>query len=777
MSDLTDLTDNTDKAPRYGLRARLTTPDYKDGLRKRRPDNNNNNSNSNTYTTNNQIIRGQDAEKIVNELTTDFESKLVELYNFLLDTNVSYLVLKELNFFEKLLSCLKNPKNQSIFTKVFIKPLNEVNMRKAPFKKIVITLLYFMEKKNYYDCIDLSEDIADGTEPPPFISQQSSNSLRPDLKTIVTGNIGLKLKYQENKKLEITTKLFTRFRELANRIKLDDQNCLCDIGANILTRNNDIRNSRDLFTIKTDWNFLERIGFGHADENGEYTDEEFDLIEHVEELFYSDRYGIEHENNIFYDETTEFHNHDDDATSTISSSSDGQHQSNDFFSYKETHWQFYIGDQRIPLDTTIYAAIHWYMMTNSKWNLNQQYEIELKYSNEPYTVDPNLPPTLDCKVIENNKSTLELLKLLHWLYVNMIEGENYQSNLFIFKNMDEVLNEKLKKPIAILTGVYPLWVYSVFHDYRFLVSGRNQLKLFKAQVFGIRMYNERDQDISGFSKWEFNIIKRLLPVWKDKEIQTREKVFDWALKQLEKTASLSHKIKIKFKGLGGVGLGVTRDFFTILSEEFFKKNKKMWINNSSVAYEDLNENVKYDYGIDEIEGLYEPLVMQLKMINSTDEWPDFYIPSPPAFCEINFEEETDKTAANFQNIFIEYFFNKGVNRQINWYKTGFEHLFPFKYLKYLTPTPAEFTYFFCGRTKEDWKLDTLKKYIQKKNQSPISDRDYMMVLRIMSNLDMKDRKQLLRFATGSTRFPIGGWEVLGLNLDAFPTEEEHYYPN
>ncbi|CAJ0912320.1 9997_t:CDS:2, partial [Entrophospora sp. SA101] len=746
MSDLTDLTDNTDKAPRYGLRARLTTPDYKDGLRKRRPDNNNNNSNSNTYTTNNQIIRGQDAvshlilEKIVNELTTDFESKLVELYNFLLDTNVSYLVLKELNFFEKLLSCLKNPKNQSIFTK----------------------------KKNYYDCIDLSEDIADGTEPPPFISQQSSNSLRPDLKTIVTGNIGLKLKYQENKKLEITTKLFTRFRELANRIKLDDQNCLCDIGANILTRNNDIRNSRDLFT--------ERIGFGHADENGEYTDEEFDLIEHVEELFYSDRYGIEHENNIFYDETTEFHNHDDDATSTISSSSDGQHQSNDFFSYKETHWQFYIGDQRIPLDTTIYAAIHWYMMTNSKWNLNQQYEIELKYSNEPYTVDPNLPPTLDCKVIENNKSTLELLKLLHWLYVNMIEGENYQSNLFIFKNMDEVLNEKLKKPIAILTGVYPLWVYSVFHDYRFLVSGRNQLKLFKAQVFGIRMYNERDQDISGFSKWEFNIIKRLLPVWKDKEIQTREKVFDWALKQLEKTASLSHKIKIKFKGLGGVGLGVTRDFFTILSEEFFKKNKKMWINNSSVAYEDLNENVKYDYGIDEIEGLYEPLVMQLKMINSTDEWPDFYIPSPPAFCEINFEEETDKTAANFQNIFIEYFFNKGVNRQINWYKTGFEHLFPFKYLKYLTPTPAEFTYFFCGRTKEDWKLDTLKKYIQKKNQSPISDRDYMMVLRIMSNLDMKDRKQLLRFATGSTRFPIGGWEVLGLNLDAFPTEEEHYYP-
>ncbi|CAJ0843160.1 3744_t:CDS:2 [Entrophospora sp. SA101] len=45
MSDLTDLTDNTDKAPRYGLRARLTTPDYKDGLRKRRPDNNNNNSN------------------------------------------------------------------------------------------------------------------------------------------------------------------------------------------------------------------------------------------------------------------------------------------------------------------------------------------------------------------------------------------------------------------------------------------------------------------------------------------------------------------------------------------------------------------------------------------------------------------------------------------------------------------------------------------------------------------------------------------------------------
>ena len=154
---------------------------------------------------------------------------------------------------------------------------------------------------------------------------------------------------------------------------------------------------------------------------------------------------------------------------------------------------------------TIYAAIHWYITTDSKWDLDQQYEIELRYLSEPYVVDPNLPPKLDCKVIKKNKSTLELLKQLHWLYANTIEDENYQGNLFIFKNMEEFLNKKLKEPIAILTGIYPIWVYSIFHNYRFLVSGRNQLKLFKAQVFGIHMYNERDQDISGFSKKEFNL--------------------------------------------------------------------------------------------------------------------------------------------------------------------------------------------------------------------------------------------------------------------------------
>ncbi|CAJ0858236.1 2980_t:CDS:2 [Entrophospora sp. SA101] len=719
-----------------------------------------------------------------------------------------------------------------------------------------------------------------------FTPPQSTSFSRPGIKMMICGNVKLRIKYRD-KELKITTKLFTRFRELANRIKLDDNNnCLSDIGTNIMMRNNDIRNLREeIFNRRQQLLHLQQrrrrrqeqqqqpnniLGEDEdEDEDGlsdSYTsrrqnfdlDEDEDEREELDELFAEqnrlelsisqgdnneelnnnndyeqetndiDTVEDEHEvdiengddgldeNNIFYDGPA-------DTISSLSSNS--QHQDNDFFSYKETHWQFYIGDQRIPLDMTIYAAIHWYITADSKWDLDQQYEIELKYSSEPYVVDPNLPPKLDCKVIEKNKSTLELLKQLHWLYTNTIEDESYQSNLFLFKNMEELLNKKLKEPIAILTGIYPIWVYSVFHNYRFLVSGRNQFKLFKAQVFGIRMYNERDQDISGFSKKEFNMIKRMLPIWKDKEIQTRDKVFDWALKRLEKVTSLSNKLKIKFRGLGGVGLGVTRDFFTILSEEFFKKNKRMWINNNSVVCEgefvqpyksglypaligdegelnkhiegdddkemdlnmskifltlllkDLNENIKYDYGIDEIEGLYEPLVRELKKFKSTDDWPDFYIPSPPAFNEINFEEEeTGKTVAKYQNIFIEYFFNTGINRQINWYKLGFEHLFPFKYLKYLAPTPTEFTYFFCGKTKEDWTLNTLQKYVQKKNQSPINDKDYTMILRIMSNLDKKDRRKLLRFATGCTRLPIGGWEVLGLNLDAFPIEEAHYYP-
>ncbi|CAJ0848929.1 4079_t:CDS:2 [Entrophospora sp. SA101] len=875
---------------RYGLRTRKTNPDYRDNFRRSNLDNNtlnrrrssnnnqrtrgqnsggsNNNNDSSSSTSSSKlataapssttspskrmqqqkkqrlkpvsciIFKKSELEKIVNELTTDFENKLVNLYRFLLDTNVSYLkVENEDKIYSEMLSNIYQP---------------------------------FKSDNNVLE----------------FTPPQSTSFSRPGIKMMICGNVKLRIKYRD-KELKITTKLFTRFRELANRIKLDDNNnCLSDIGTNIMMRNNDIRNLREeIFNRRQQLLHLQQrrrrrqeqqqqpnniLGEDEdEDEDGlsdSYTsrrqnfdlDEDEDEREELDELFAEqnrlelsisqgdnneelnnnndyeqetndiDTVEDEHEvdiengddgldeNNIFYDGPA-------DTISSLSSNS--QHQDNDFFSYKETHWQFYIGDQRIPLDMTIYAAIHWYITADSKWDLDQQYEIELKYSSEPYVVDPNLPPKLDCKVIEKNKSTLELLKQLHWLYTNTIEDESYQSNLFLFKNMEELLNKKLKEPIAILTGIYPIWVYSVFHNYRFLVSGRNQFKLFKAQVFGIRMYNERDQDISGFSKKEFNMIKRMLPIWKDKEIQTRDKVFDWALKRLEKVTSLSNKLKIKFRGLGGVGLGVTRDFFTILSEEFFKKNKRMWINNNSVVCEgefvqpyksglypaligdegelnkhiegdddkemdlnmskifltlllkDLNENIKYDYGIDEIEGLYEPLVRELKKFKSTDDWPDFYIPSPPAFNEINFEEEeTGKTVAKYQNIFIEYFFNTGINRQINWYKLGFEHLFPFKYLKYLAPTPTEFTYFFCGKTKEDWTLNTLQKYVQKKNQSPINDKDYTMILRIMSNLDKKDRRKLLRFATGCTRLPIGGWEVLGLNLDAFPIEEAHYYP-
>ena len=152
---------------------------------------------------------------------------------------------------------------------------------------------------------------------------------------------------------------------------------------------------------------------------------------------------------------------------------------------------------------------------------------------------------------------------------------------------------------------------------------------------------------------------------------------------------------------------------------------------------------------------------------------DFTLPGYPA---IELIENGSNIAVTLDNInvylekVIDMTLGSGVERQINEFRAGFSQVFPYSALKAFTP--AELVMLF-GRVEEDWtiesKLWTLPNYPNANSPSLAlmdsikADHGFNMdsksvknLLQTMSELSPSQRRDFLRFVTGSPKLPIGG---------------------
>ncbi|KAJ1984592.1 Ubiquitin fusion degradation protein 4 [Dimargaris verticillata] len=100
---------------------------------------------------------------------------------------------------------------------------------------------------------------------------------------------------------------------------------------------------------------------------------------------------------------------------------------------------------------------------------------------------------------------------------------------------------------------------------------------------------------------------------------------------------------------------------------------------------------------------------------------------------------------------------QGVEAQADHFRTGFSQVFPISRLQCFT---ANELHALIGSAEEDWSLTTLQGQVVADHGYTLSSPVVQYLLEVMSELTSVERRQFLRFITGSPKLPIGGFKQL-----------------
>lgn len=149
--------------------------------------------------------------------------------------------------------------------------------------------------------------------------------------------------------------------------------------------------------------------------------------------------------------------------------------------------------------------------------------------------------------------------------------------------------------------------------------------------------------------------------------------------------------------------------------------------------------------------------------NFSDCLESFYIPAGRSWHQNNLvsidlpETETQNIFYLYLNKIKEVVFETGIHEQISKFREGFNHVFPLDHLKNFY-TVEEIHKVVFHNKKEDWSADVIRRAFFVNNESIRIEVD--KISQILSKFNIDEQRKMLRFFTGSTRLPIGGWTKL-----------------
>ncbi|RGB34782.1 hypothetical protein C1646_700814 [Rhizophagus diaphanus] len=149
--------------------------------------------------------------------------------------------------------------------------------------------------------------------------------------------------------------------------------------------------------------------------------------------------------------------------------------------------------------------------------------------------------------------------------------------------------------------------------------------------------------------------------------------------------------------------------------------------------------------------------------NFSDCLESFYIPAGRSWHQNNLvsidlpETETQNMFYLYLNKIKEVVFETGIHEQISKFREGFNHVFPLDHLKNFY-TVEEIHKVVFHNKKEDWSADVIRRAFFVNNESIRIEVD--KISQILSKFNIDEQRKMLRFFTGSTRLPIGGWTKL-----------------
>ena len=119
---------------------------------------------------------------------------------------------------------------------------------------------------------------------------------------------------------------------------------------------------------------------------------------------------------------------------------------------------------------------------------------------------------------------------------------------------------------------------------------------------------------------------------------------------------------------------------------------------------------------------------------------------------------TKQNVNEFVREVIDATIGKGVINQIAALKRGFSELISLDYFRSFSV--AEIEGILCGERCEDWSVQAIQTSIVTDHGYSSSSRVVLDLVNLLSNFSTEERRQFMRFCTGSPKLPLGGFQAL-----------------
>lgn len=273
---------------------------------------------------------------------------------------------------------------------------------------------------------------------------------------------------------------------------------------------------------------------------------------------------------------------------------------------KPTDWhlEFSMDDQVLPLDLTVYGAIHQHEMRKKTGALPLNmiwqgvYTIKFKKVAGPLPSSEsrgddigtkNRSPSPSLSSLPDDAPHAKILRLLRVLnQLNTLEAErsvfvgekrNLPDSAFINNKLTAKLSRQLEEPMIVASSCLPDWALDLPQHFPFLFPFATRYNFIQSTSFGYarlilkwQSQQTRGQD----SSRRDDGIGFLGRLQRQKVRISRKHILESAVKVFELYGSSSSVLEVEYFEEVGTGLGPTLEFYSLVSKEFARKDLKIW---------------------------------------------------------------------------------------------------------------------------------------------------------------------------------------------------------
>ncbi|KAI0060670.1 hypothetical protein BV25DRAFT_1954506 [Artomyces pyxidatus] len=269
------------------------------------------------------------------------------------------------------------------------------------------------------------------------------------------------------------------------------------------------------------------------------------------------------------------------------------------------HLEFSMDDHPLPLDLTIYGAIH-------------QHELRKKAAGETASLPPHLlwqgvytvkfkkvpgpapaegetsssssrsrSPALPISSLPEDAPHAKILRLLRVLHkLNVVESErttiikrNLPESSFVNNKLSAKLTRQLEEPMIVASQCLPDWALDLPQHFPFLFPFATRYSFLQSTSFGYarlilkwQSQQSRGQD----SNRRDDGVGFLGRLQRQKVRISRKHILESAMKVFELYGSSSSILEVEYFEEVGTGLGPTLEFYSLVSKEFARRDLKIW---------------------------------------------------------------------------------------------------------------------------------------------------------------------------------------------------------